>query len=177
MAELLSSLIRQNSRIKGITFGREEVKVAQFADDITCVLADEQSMVELLSTLRRFTGWSGLKINKKKIISPKLFKQGQSSLQGMPITSKAKILGIWIGLDQLEESNYDWNFKGTLQKIQKTCDSWHQRNLSLKGKVTVANSLLISLLQYPCAIVQTQAKVFVEYRRMISRFLWNNKKP
>lgn len=155
--ELLSSLIRQNNSIKGITFGRTEVKLAQFADDLACMLADEQSLTALVNTLQKFEGWSGLKINKRKtqIISPSRLIRGESTLQGMNITDKAKILGIWLGLDRTEEWSYEWNFKGVLEKVQRTCDSWFQRSLSLKGKVTVANSLLVSLLQYPCSLIHT----------------------
>lgn len=94
----------------------------------------------------------------------------------MTIESKAKILGLWIGMDCVEEWTYSWNFMGILDKIQKVCDSWHHRTHSLKGKVTVANSLLISLLQYPCSTLPTPARVFKEFRNIISRFLWNNKK-
>lgn len=176
---ILSSLIRRNRSIQGITFGKAEIKVAQFADDLTCVLADEKSLTALMNTMQKFEGWSGLKINKRKtqIISPSRSSQGESALQGMGITDRAKILGVWLGLDQTEECCYEWNFKGILEKVQRTCDSWYQRSLSLKGKVTVANSLLISLLQYPCSIIHTPPRVFVEYKRIISRFIWNNRKP
>lgn len=96
---------------------------------------------------------------------------------GMPIKAKAKILGIWLGVNQSEEFIYEHNFKNILGKIQSVCDSWATRGLSLKGKITVANSLLESLLQYPCSIIFTPKRVFREYKQIISAFIWNGRKP
>lgn len=152
------------------------------------MLNDEHSLSELLNALKKFSTWSGLEINKRKskIISPKKISLGQTDIQGIALPSKEKILGLWIGLDHSETTAYKWNFRGILEKLQKICDSWHHRNLSLKGKVTVANSLLISLLQYPCSILFTPARVYKEYRNIISQNIismetniisWNNRKP
>lgn len=92
--ELLAALIRSNRNIRGIALGKEEVKLLQFADDLTCLLADEQSLSELITTLWKFSTWSGLEINKRKpkIISPGEVLRGESTLQGMTVTNKAKIL-------------------------------------------------------------------------------------
>lgn len=49
--------------------------------------------------------------------------------------------------------------------------------MSLKGKVTVANALLVSLLQYPTSVTFTPERVAKEYRSIITHFLWDGKKP
>lgn len=113
---------------------------------------------------------------KTKIISPSLQEKGTDSLMAIPVVPKAKVLGIWIGADRSEEANYLWNFKEPLCRIQNVCEAWNNRNLSIKGKVTVANALLISLLQYPCSIIHTPSRVIEEYRKLISRFLWKGHK-
>lgn len=51
------------------------------------------------------------------------------------------------------------------------------RSLSIKGKVTIANSLVISLFQYPCSYIHTPPEVFKELKSIFTKFLWNNKKP
>lgn len=179
VAELLSHLIRNNSSIRGIRMGESEAKLAQFADDLTCMLSDEESLSVLMSTLKKFESWSGLRINrnKTKIISPKRIAEGSSTFEGIEVCDKAKILGIWIGTDATEESSYRWNFKGPLEKIQQVCDSWHNRSLSIKGKITVVNSLMVSVLQYPCSIIYTPERVLKEYKRITSAFIWNDRKP
>lgn len=155
------------------------MKIAQFADDMTCILRDEESLSELLVTLQKFESWSGLKINKNKtkIIYPKKLAAEYTSFKGMEVGDRAKILGLWVGVDNTEENCYTWNFKGPLEKIQHVCDSWHQRHLSIKGKITVVNSLMVSILQYPSSIVHTPEKVYKEYKQMISSFIWNGRKP
>lgn len=178
VVELLSTLIRNNEKIKGIKMGQVEVKVAQFADDMTVMLADEASLLELLVVLRKFESWSGLTINRRKtkIISPSRLEAGSTTVEGIEVCDKAKILGIWIGLDTSEDFCYKWNFEKVLEKIQRVCDSWYQRTLSIKGKITVINSLLVSLLQYPCSIILTPERVFKEYKQIVTGFIWGNKK-
>lgn len=51
----------------------------------------------------------------------------------------------------MKEKQNRLNFEPQLNKIKSICSSWSNRNLSLKGKVTVIYALLISLLQYQCA--------------------------
>lgn len=86
-----------------------------------------------------------------------------------------KILGVWILQNNWIQGNLAWNFNTILDMIKKTCDSWCHRTLSLKGKVTVINALLISLLQYPCSSIYIPPQVYKEYRKIVSRFIWNSK--
>lgn len=95
----------------------------------------------------------------------------------MPVVSRTKILGIWVGLDNTVSNAYEWNFKEQLDKIRNICSSWTHRNLSIKGKVTIANALLISILQFPSSVTFTPQRVFTEYKRIVSDFIWDSKKP
>lgn len=179
VAELLAISIRENASIEGIKFNGTEVKLTQFADDVTCMLTSETSLTNLIHTLETFSTWSGLKVNKSKtkILSYRATQERIDTLQGMHVTNKAKILGIWIGLENNEATRYEWNFKQQLQKIQGICESWAHRGLSLKGKTTVANALLLSLLQYQMSIIPTPNRVIKEYKAIISNFMWDNKRP
>lgn len=76
-----------------------------------------------------------------------------------------------------EEEHHQINFEPQLRKIKSICSSWSNRNLSLKGKVTVINALLISLLQYQCASSFVPARVINEYKNIMTHFLWSGKKP
>ena len=62
-AEVLAVSIGQNCNIRGISIGKEETKLLQYADDTTAVLADENSALAFLSLLESFKDISGLKIN------------------------------------------------------------------------------------------------------------------
>lgn len=52
--------------MKGITLGSSEVKMSQFADDLTAVVADDQSAETLLRIVEDFGAFSGLKLNRDK---------------------------------------------------------------------------------------------------------------
>lgn len=95
----------------------------------------------------------------------------------MPTAQKAKILGIWIGINASEEDTYEWNYKHQINKIQGICNSWAHRNLSIKGKITIANALLISLLQFPSSVTYTPPRVIKEYKTISREFVWSGKRP
>lgn len=100
-----------------------------------------------------------------------------STLGNIPVVSKVKILGIWFMRDDNIQNRYLLNFKPQLQRIKAVCDSWSLRSVSLKGKVTIVNSLLISLLHYPTSSTFTPPQVYGEYKKLIAAFIWNGKKP
>ena len=64
--ETLAFAIRQNSTIKGITIGKKETKLLQYADDTTAVLSDINSAQSLFRLLDDFKKLSGLEINPTK---------------------------------------------------------------------------------------------------------------
>lgn len=179
VAEVLAIAIRENQNVRGVQFRGKEIKLTQFADDATCFLADGESLLHLLDSLSIFASWSGLVINrsKTKILSPALLYRGIDRIKGIPVVDKTKILGIWMGIQNTEANTYDWNFKTQLSKISSICDSWYHRHLSMKGKITVMNALLISLLQYPTSVTFTPARGVSEYKKIITAFIWDNKKP
>ena len=65
--ELLAQSTRRSNDIKGIYIQRnEEVKLTQYADDTTAILADVQSVSNLFELLSLFEECSGLKLNQAK---------------------------------------------------------------------------------------------------------------
>lgn len=88
-----------------------------------------------------------------------------------------KILGIWFFTNNSETEQYNWNFRLQLLRIRSVCDSWAHRNISIKGKVTIVNSLLVLLLQYPCSSIFTPSMVYKEYKRLVTNFIWKGKRP
>lgn len=155
------------------------MKLTQFADNVTCFLSSEASLTNLINALSLFTSWLGLKVNtnKTQIICPKYWQEDRSHILGMPIVDKAKILGIWLGLNNSEHYCYKWNYQKQLERISSICESWNHRSLSIKGKTTVANALLISTLQYPTSVSFTPDRVVKEYKKITTDFLWDGKRP
>ena len=65
--ELLTQSIRHSDIIKGIKIqANQEVKLTQYADNTTALLADVQTVSNLFELLTRFESCSRLKINQSK---------------------------------------------------------------------------------------------------------------
>lgn len=94
----------------------------------------------------------------------------------IPVVAQLKILGIWFTRKCSLEDHYSLNFKPQLAKVKGVCESWSARSLSIKGKVTLVNSLMTSLLQYQCASIHTTPQVYKEYRKLITDFIWSGRK-
>jgi len=81
--------------MKGISIGKEETKLLQYADDTTAVLVDENSALAFLSLVDSLKDISGLKINCTKAdesnvdwIFKKKTNQNPSALSGPVNPSK-----------------------------------------------------------------------------------------
>lgn len=176
-AELLALMVRNNNNIRGIYIGNTEQKISQFADDAICFVDSRSSAEETVCTFATFTRFSGLKINmnKSKVLS--LSKQGPSTskVAGLEVVPKTSILGVWFARCRSLEEHYLWNFSTQLQKMRNTCKSWSNRTLSLKGKVTVFNTLVISLFQYTTANTVTPGRVVQEVKDLARTFVWSSK--
>lgn len=115
--------------------------------------------------------------NKSKIILPPNSPHHAAGLiQGIPVVEEIKILGIWFKANPTDDSCYRLNFQRPLTQIRHICESWFNRQLSIKGKVTFANSLLISLLQYPISVTFTPVRVIKEYSKILQNFIWDGKR-
>ena len=69
------------------------------------------------------------------------------------------------------------NFKLQIESINNLVKIWTTRNLAMKGKNTVINSLLLPKLIYPCTILTTPEKTIVAVEKIIQDFFWNWKRP
>ena len=68
--EVLARTIRQQKEIKGIQFGKEEVKISLFANDIIVYLSDpKNSTREFLNLTNNFSEVAGYKINSNKSVA------------------------------------------------------------------------------------------------------------
>lgn len=97
-------------------------------------------------------------------------------VDGIRVAHRVKILGMFFQNRMREEEQYLLNYKDQLAKIRNTCQAWSSRSLSLKGKVTIVNSLMSSLLQYAISCTPVPVRAVVEYKKLIVDFLWNAKR-
>ena len=177
-AEILACKIRQDETIKGIKIGDKYIKISQLADDTTCILDGLKSLENILSTFQKFSQCAGLKININKTKAKYIgtlqdsdyFPHGLSWI-------KENVTTLGIAFTDCENDNYILNFKPRIIKLENTLRIWSQRNLSLKGKITIINSLALSPLIYVAGVINTPKRVIDEVDNIITRFFWNSEWP
>ena len=137
--------IREDSSIQGLKIGEEEIKLSLFADDMTCILKDKTSYLNLFCVLEYFGECSGLKVNDEKT---EILALGNNSLQDSDFPKRnlcevIKILGIYFGYDVRQR--YNLNFRETLKSIKKSVCLWKWRGLSLLGRIQIVKTFATEL--------------------------------
>lgn len=177
--EKLAEVIRGDPNIKGIDLLDTHTKILQFADDSSLFLQDEASLLRALQTLEHFKSVSGLGLNLAKsqgiIIGDVELQSGMAT--AIPWGPRFHILGINFDVRDYEDKEISLNFKPALQKMKKVCDSWSLRNISLKGKSVILNTLVLPIIYFQCSMLPVPQFIFREVDKMISSFLWCGKRP
>ena len=175
IVEILAHAIRKTPEIIGLLLGTKEYKISQYADDTCLYLTDEKSLQVALNEIENFALCSGLKLNRDK--SEAIWIAASSNFRHKPCgikwTNSVISLGVKIGNDI--EKYIDENYKERFVKIENIVKQWCVRNLTLKGKVLVSNTLLLSQLLYLGSCMYTPKWVFDKYKQIITKFIWNNK--
>ena len=70
--DILARIMIQENNIKGFQINSQNIKMTQYADDLTLMLSDMNSINEALSLLKTFGEYSGLRVNtmRTQIIAP-----------------------------------------------------------------------------------------------------------
>ena len=148
-----------------------EIILTGFADDCSYFLNDRLSVTNLLKHVANFSQISGLEINRTK--SECLYIGGEidpgQRIDNIPIVQQVKVLGYFFGHSKLIDEFH--NFYSKLAKMQKLFNIWKQRNLTLFGKNLIINSLMISLIIYPCHVDNPPNEFIKEVKTVIKNFL------
>ena len=164
--ELLAIRLRQNSMIKGIKIGLEEILLSLFADDLALTMKyDQKSWEEVVREFNKFQTQTGMQINYNKSVvnrlgsihhtNAKFYSQNKLIWTDSPIN----ILGLMITADP---DLVELNIEPLINKAEAILKMWRKRNLSLFGKVQVVNSLVASLFTYRLAVLPTPLRAFLK---------------
>ena len=172
--ETLAIAVRENTLIKGITIGKDETKLLQYADDTTAVLSDVNSARILFKLLNDFKKLSGLAINPSKTEGMWIGSSRGNKIKPFGIkwpNEPIKALGVYYSYDP--KLLLEKNFIEKLDTIKKLINIWSSRGLSLYGKVTIIKSLIIPKLVYVSSLLPTPKEVIKELNQLLFKFLWN----
>jgi hypothetical protein len=176
VVEILANSIRKNPNIGGIKIGQTICKISQYADDTTLFLNNENSLSLALRIIERFAKCSGLRINRDKseamhIGASSNFKHKICNIKWT--NEHIKCLGVYIHKEI--DKAIEHNIQEKLDKIANIIKIWSCRHLTLKGKVTIVNSLLISQMLYIASVINIPQIAINKYNKMITNFIWNDK--
>ena len=178
VVELLANKIRASNKIKGIKLQNGVLKVSQMADDTTIFLSSIDEVTPLLAVLETFAMCSGLKTNveKTKVYPINNIDKTKNIMPGLNLEhGPIRLLGLTITCNQ--KVHFEENIKPKLMLMHNLLNIWSSRNLSLKGKITVINSLIVPLFIYPASIMEIDKDTLVEIDAALFKFLWSNRKP
>ena len=173
VVETLAIGIGENMAINGITVGKEETKLLQYADDTTAVLSDMDSTRALFTLLDVFKELSGLRINSSKTEGMWVGSSRSNKLKHFYIKwpdEPVKALGVYYSYDI--KLLHEKNFIQKLESDNKLINIWSSRGLSLYGKVTIIKSLLIPKFVYILSLFPAPKGIVQELNRMLFKFLW-----
>uniref|UniRef100_A0A3Q3A4Q3 Reverse transcriptase domain-containing protein n=1 Tax=Kryptolebias marmoratus TaxID=37003 RepID=A0A3Q3A4Q3_KRYMA len=180
--EPVAQLIRQRSDIRGVTMTSGEQKLSLFADDLLInITQPTQTIPKLMKLLEEFSSISGYKINISKTQVLTFNYDPPSSFKTMYNwkwdSESIKYLGVLLprDLSKLSEINY-----GPLNvKIKSDLHRWNVIPfLSLSSRIeSIRMNILPQLLYlFQCLPVRIPANQFLEWDRLIARYVWQGKK-
>ena len=107
----MADLIQGSRRIKGLVLsgsGGLQAKVRLYADDTTLLLKDSRSLASLFESIDIFEKGTGAKLNRSKFEAMWLgaWKFCNDEAHGLTWVRKVKILGIYFGVVDTEQDNW-----------------------------------------------------------------------
>ena len=179
-AQILTYMINQNDKIKGLKIDKE-IKLCQFADDTTLILdGTKESLIASLNTIEVFGSYSGLKMNTTKT---KLIWIGRKKYSKEKINISTKLqwgttifnlLGITfsVNLDDIPSLNYST----TIEKSKKLLNHWKGRILTPLGKINVIKTFILSQFIHLFTSIPSPSQEFIKtMNSLFFNFIWNNK--
>lgn len=175
-AEPLATLVKGDKEIRGIPIPHGGLSlIHQYADDTTFTVRDTESIIKVMKHMETYGKASGAKINvdKSEIMSIGGVEMGECDIPFKVTEDYMMILGVNIGVNAKEARDATWT--GILNKIKQVLLFWRLRELRLRGKVVVVNSLLLSKCNYVMGVVDLPDWVLNEMKEVVNNFLWGGK--
>ena len=175
--EILSLKVNYTKTLTGVVYAKKEARSEIFRDDFSAmVLRTEENLRNFSKILTLFHSVSGLKCNLDKtfVIPVGNFAKGNMCQDlNLKWMDSFTVLGITID-NRLRELHQ--NFHQIYDKVDKKIGFWIRYGLTLKGRITVAKSLLPSQYTYVATILDSNDKKLTDkIQAQIDLFVYNNK--
>ena len=152
---------------------KEDLKLSQYVDGINCFALTEESILETLNFFNALELATGATINVSKTMITPLANAKicnlDKKIQNIQINSPedfVKILGICFTNNLQSTSNYNWEL--CISNLEKQVQQFSIRQLSLRGKTILLNTLILSKVTFqsnifpiPTQILKQIEKIFL----------------
>ena len=174
MVEILLIKISYTKHITGITYAKHEARAETFADDTTLFMErNEHNLRNATKYIQHFHEISGLACNIDKT---HIIPIGEKSNKNEQICKDLKmvwddtftILGFEID-NKLKK--LDTNYEKVKAKIQALIRKWKPYHLSLRGRLTIAKTKLISQITFISTVLTPSTTIITELQTMINNYV------
>ncbi|CAI5636845.1 unnamed protein product [Oreochromis niloticus] len=180
--EPLAQAIRQSEEVRGINIKGEDHIISLFADDIILYLENpNQTLIPMFNVINIFAEHSGYKVNvtKTQILAFNYLpsEEVKNKFKLNWTAKQIKYLGVTVTkqLSDLLKTNYD---RLTTQ-IKHDLNRWSTLTLDFSARITTIKMSILPRLLYlfQSLPVKIPVEKFKDWDRLISRFVWNGKRP
>ena len=172
--EPLAIAIRQDPRIRGLTLpgSRERVRLALYADDTNSFIGNVCEIDATLEWFQVYSRASGAKLNENKCKGLWLgaWRNRTDQPCGFAWSDTLKINGVYFGVNSVFQ-----NCSMLKLKVDKMCDAYRSRHLTLLGRACICNVVICAQLWYVAAVVLLPDSIITEINRKIFAFIWTGK--
>ena len=179
--ETLANQIRQNDNIVGLSIGYKHdnvktFKILQLADDMTLFVRTVISGNTAINIIQNFETYSGIHLNKNKTKSLWLGISNPTNNIGNILWEDVyvKSLGIYFCKKKHISLELNWSEQRIL-KIKQLLQIWKQRNLTLRGKILILKSLIMSKIIYTTQVLSCPKEIVKELDKLFFDFLWKGR--
>ena len=174
--EILAIKIREDADIIGFKVNRSTYKLTMYADDMTLAVSDIKSAKRAFALIKKFSQYSGLKINAEKTEGMWLGQQKGNVDEPLGIAwpkDPIKALGIFYSYNK--EACIKANFEDKIDKLKKQLHWWKARKLSLTGKILIVKTLGISKFALISSLLHVPDHIIKSINTIIFSFIWGGK--
>ena len=176
IAEVIANTLRSCENVRGIKVKKTEIKLCQFADDMTLFVSDMQSVEKALALFEEFHQYAGLKLNKSKTEAIIIYNDGNlikdTNLGIKWLSESFSTLGTTFFLNASKTISSLVDSK--LSKIKKVLNLWQPRSLTVKGRITIVKTLIVPHVLLLASVVPLDHSTFKDLDKLLFDFIWKN---
>ena len=168
--------MRSCENVRGIKVKKTEIKLCQFADDMTLFMSDMQSVEKALALFEEFYQYAGLKLNKSKTEAIIIYNDGSlikdTNLGIKWLSESFSTLGTTFFLNASKTISSLVDSK--LSKVKKVLNLWQPRSLTVKGRITIVKTLIVPHVLLLVSVVPLDHSTFKDLDKLLFDFIWKN---